>query len=100
MKLSSVKLTHLVRLNDGTSTDELREELHGALEYDPGDQIIRIGDGTMLIPIGQVRRMTCVDPRPQCPECGESFDNNSALGGHRAHKHQVAGASSKNKEKK
>lgn len=89
MRLASVKLAYLEHLDDGTSTDELRAELHGPLEFDPEDQVVRVG--SLLIPMGRVRRMVLIDARPICPECGEAFDNNSALASHRAYKHQVAG---------
>jgi hypothetical protein len=97
MRLASVKFVNLERLDDGTSTDEIRTELHGPIEFDPADQVVRVG--TLLIPMGRVRRMVVTDARPICPECGEGFDNNSGLGAHRKYVHQVVGASSK-KEKK
>jgi hypothetical protein len=88
MRLTWVRFSSLMKMEDGTSTDEIRMESVGPIEFNASDQTISFGH--MVVPMSQIRFMVRIT-EAECPECHETFANTTAAAAHRRFSHGVLG---------
>lgn len=97
MRLKYIRFKAIEKFADGTSADEIANDVHGEIHLD--GHLVKVGSD--IIPISHVRLMREMSKEQQggetCPECQNWFTDPRALGAHRAHKHGVQGARSKGK---
>lgn len=100
MKLARVVFRHVVTLPSGQRVSEVTAAGFPDAQFDFDSVTACVRLGSKRIPIASVVEFDVAEDEARCPDCSQTFANQSAVGAHRSYVHEVPGKRrAKEKEK-